>query len=477
MLSLFILIPFALLILMNLLFSKAAKELAAWAAGLLFVAQAAAVIFVPLDFWQAPAAFIQQFFPFTLYIDSLSMVLLLSIAIVSFVTLLVAQSTIDDESKRFNFISVVILAVTGMNGIVLVRDLFSLYIFLEITAVSSFILISLNRDRQALEGTFKYLILSAVATVMMLSSIALLTLYAGSTQFDTVSQVLKGQQDGMFFIILAISAFAGGLFIKGGLVPFHGWLPDAYSSAPPSVSVFLAGIVTKTTGVYTLIRLVVSVFGFSPTLQNILLFVGALSVVFGAVAALGQRDFKRMLSYSSISQVGYMILSLGTGTTLGIAGAVFHLFNHAIFKSQLFVNSAAVEAQTGTRDMNELGGLQSRMPVTSTTSVIAFLSTAGVPPLSGFWSKLIIIIALWTSGHEIYAGIAVLTGVITLAYFLSMNHRVFFGILLEKLENIKEAKLGILIPSILLALIIIGVGLFFPFILDTFILPVQSILG
>ena len=477
MLSLFILVPFAVLILMNLLFSKAVKKLAVWIAGLLFIIQSAAVIFIPLGFWHGVIPFVRTFFPFTLFMDNLTLVMLLSIAIVAFVTVLVGQSTIDDEDKKFNFINVVILAVAGMNGIVLVRDLFSLYVFLEITAVSSFILISLNRDKLALEGTFKYLILSAVATVMMLSSIALLMLFAGSTSFETVSAVIKNQQSGILLIMVAVSAFVGGLFIKGGLVPFHGWLPDAYSSAPSSVSIFLAGIVTKTTGVYTLIRLVISVFGFTPALSHILLIVGALSIVIGAVAALGQSDFKRMLAYSSISQVGYMVIALGTGTPLGIAGAVFHLFNHAIFKSQLFVNSAAVEAQTGTRNMNELGGLQSRMPVTSTTSLIAFLSTAGVPPLSGFWSKLIIIIALWTSGHQIYAMLAVLTSVITLAYFLSMNHRVFFGILLDKLANIKEAKPGILVPAVLLSLIIIGVGIFFPFILNTFILPVQSILG
>ena len=477
MLSLLILVPFSILLLMNLLFSKAVKNLAVWAAGLLFIVQAAAVIFKPIDFWQGNIPFLKSFFPFSLSLDNLTLVMLLSIAIVAFVTVLVGQSTISDEDKRFNFINVVILTVAGMNGIVLVKDLFSLYVFLEVTAVSSFILISLDRGILALEGTFKYLILSAVATVMMLSSIAILMLFTGSTSFEAVSSVVKNQQSGMFLIIVAISAFVGGLFIKGGLVPFHGWLPDAYSSAPSSVSIFLAGIVTKTTGVYTLIRLVVSVFGFTPTLTHVLLFVGALSIVIGALAALGQADFKRMLAYSSISQVGYMVIALGTGTPLGIAGAVFHLFNHAIFKSQLFVNSAAVEAQTGTRNMNELGGLQSRMPVTSTTSLIAFLSTAGVPPLSGFWSKLIIIIALWTSGHRIYAMLAVLTSVVTLAYFLSMNHRVFFGILQHKLSGIKEAKPGIIIPAVLLTLIIIGVGIFFPFILDTFILPVQSILG
>ncbi|MCX5782264.1 MAG: proton-conducting transporter membrane subunit [Elusimicrobia bacterium] len=477
MLSLFILIPFFILILINLFFSKAVKKLTFWIAAVLFLFQALIVIFKPIEFWSGKLPSIEKLFPFSLYIDNLALVMLLSIGIIAFISLIVGQNTINDGTKRFNFINVLVLANIGMNGIVLVKDIFSLYVFLEITAVSSFILISLNRDMEALEGAFKYLILSSVATVMMLTSIALLVMYVGDTSYETIGTFFKNQQFIPFFILVAVSAFVGGLFIKGGLFPFHGWLPDAYSSAPSSVSVFLAGIVTKITGIYTLMRLIISVFGFSPTLQNLLLIVGALSILFGAFSALGQKDFKRMLAYSSISQMGYIIISLGTGTPLGIAGAVFHFFNHAIFKSQLFINSAALEEQTGTRNMDELGGLQSKMPVTSATSLIAFLSTAGIPPLAGFWSKLIIIIALWNSNHKIYALIAILAGVITLAYFLSMNHRVFFGILLEKLENIKEAKPGILFPAVLLTIITILVGLFFPFILNTFILPVQSILG
>jgi multicomponent Na+:H+ antiporter subunit D len=184
-----------------------------------------------------------------------------------------------------------------------------------------------------------------------------------------------------------------------------------------------------------------------------------------------------MLAYSSISQVGYIVLGLGCGTGLGIFGAVFHLFNHSIFKSLLFVNSAAVEQQTGTTDMNKLGGLGARMPVTNITSLIAFLSTAGVPPLSGFWSKLIIVIALWQSAHYGYAFLAILASVITLAYLLSMQRRVFFGILSDGLKEVKEAGFGIVFPAVILAIIILGVGLLFPFIAGGFITPAVAFLN
>jgi multicomponent Na+:H+ antiporter subunit D len=198
--------------------------------------------------------------------------------------------------------------------------------------------------------------------------------------------------------------------------------------------------------------------------------------VVGALMALAQKDFKRMLAYSSISQVGYIILGLGAGPGLGFAGAVFHLFNHAVFKSLLFVNSAAVEQQSGTRDMDKLGGISARMPVTGTTSVLAMLSTAGIPPLSGFWSKLLIILAVWKAGHEGFAAVAVLASLLTLAYFLSMQRRVFFGKLTESCARLREAGFWALVPSLVLAGITIALGLLAPWLFGTFLLPVGSIL-
>jgi len=473
--SLLILVPLIGIIALNLPLGKFMKRLSFLLTLFFALLQACLVLIAPAEFWRQETVDVGGLLTFNLSADPLSLVLLLAIAIVIFATLLVGSETLQDDNKQFNFTNLLIIALIGMNGIVMVQDLFSLYVFLEITAIASFILISLHKDRDALEGAFKYLILSAVATLMMLSSISLLLMTTGTSSFSGVAVALHAGQN--YMVLLAVALFVGGLFIKGGLVPFHGWLPDAYSAAPSSVSVLLAGIVTKTTGIYTLIRLVMSVFGFTPQIKAVLLLVGAISILVGALAALGQKDFKRMLAYSSISQVGYIILSLGTGTPLGIAGAVFHLFNHAIFKTQLFVNAAAIEEQTGTRDMDKMGGLAARMPVTGGTSIVAFLSTAGIPPLAGFWSKLIIIIALWMSGHYAYAVIAVLASVITLAYFLSMQRRVFFGTLVETFSTIKEAKAGIVLPAVILAVITIAVGVLFPYILNTFILPVKSLLG
>lgn len=421
---------------------------------------------------------------FPLAADGITRTMLLSIAVVALAGLLVGRGTIADDRQRFNFANLVLVTVMGMNGIVLVRDLFSVYVFIEVASVASFILIALHKDREGLEGALKYIVMSAVATAMMLSAIGLFLMLAGGTAFTDVAQLFghsatdaEARTMGLAptLGLLAAALFLGGIFIKSGLVPFHGWLPDAYMAAPAGVSVLLGGIVTKTTGVYVLVRLAWDMLGIHGTVGSTLLLVGTISIVAGALLALVQSDFKRMLAYSSISQVGYIIASLGTGTAMGLAGAVFHIFNHAIFKSQLFVNAAAVEKQVGSRNMDEMGGLAVKMPLTGTTILMALLSTAGVPPFAGFWSKLVILLALWQAGCTTYALIAVLASILTLAYFLSMLRRVFWGKLRKGLEGVHEAAPSLTVPAVILTLITIAVGILIPFVFGTFILPVDRL--
>ncbi|MFA5157103.1 MAG: proton-conducting transporter membrane subunit [Candidatus Omnitrophota bacterium] len=473
--SLLILVPLLEIIFFNLFFGIQMTRIALWSAAALFVFQILAVLMHNYFFYNPGLDRINSFFTVHLGADRLALIMLFCIAAVCLVSLIIGRYTLTDKKQRFNFINVLIIAFIGMNGIAMTKDMFSLYVFLEITAISSFILIAFRRGRASLEGAFKYTVLSSVATIMMLTSIALLLFTSGDTSFPGLQSALANSKHN-YVVIFSIAIFICGLFIKGGLMPFHGWLPDAYSSAPPAVSVLLAGIVTKVCGVYTLIRLVTGVFGFSPGLNALLLFVGLVSIITAALAALGQTDFKRMLAYSSISQVGYIILALGSGTGLGVIAAVFHLFNHSMFKSLLFVNSAAVGLQAGTTEMDDLGGLSSRMPVTSVTSIIGFLSASGIPPLSGFWSKLLIIIALWSAGQHFYALAAALASILTLAYLLIMQRKVFFGKLAPGLESVKEAGLGFSLVSIALALVTIMAGLFFPAVFVSVFEPVKQIL-
>ncbi|MFA5095989.1 MAG: proton-conducting transporter membrane subunit [Candidatus Omnitrophota bacterium] len=476
MVSLLILVPFFAAIFLNAPLKALREKLAFGAALVLFLGQMLLMIFPKAGSWTAHAAVLDNLLRFPLKMDALSTVLLFCIGAVLSAALLLSLRAIPQDDRRLNFISVLLLMQAGMNGVVLVADLFSLYVFLEIVAVSSFILIAFDKHIHAFEAAFKYLVMSVVASALMLSSIAMILLVSGDTSFPGISAALQGSPDSLL-IASAVGIFICAAFIKSGLMPFHGWLPDAYSAAPAPVSVLLAGVVTKTVGIYTLLRIVVFVFGFTLPLKNILLIVGALSALAGALAALAQTDFKRMLAYSSISQMGYIILGLGSGTPLGVLGAVFHLFNHAIFKSLLFSNSAAIESRAGIRNIQEMSGLGSRMPWTALTCAVGSLSTAGMPPLAGFWSKLLIIIALWMSGNYAYAVIAILASLLTLAYFLYLQRNVFFGKAKEAFNKIEEAEFVILLPAVVFSAITFVVGVAFPWIWNTLLLRLPGIFG
>ncbi|MDD5583790.1 MAG: proton-conducting transporter membrane subunit [Candidatus Omnitrophica bacterium] len=476
LLSLLIVAPLLLVLILNLLPRGVQRHTGFWCAALFGLTQ---IVLVLLSVFNPQVTRVNPFGPlFTIKVsvDSLSLLVLLSIGIITFVALLMVRYFILERNSEFNFINLLLLTTAGLNGVTISGDIFTMYVFLEVVSAASFILIVINRKKPALEAAFKYIVLSTLATIMMLSSIALLLLIAGDTHFASIRAAFHYSSHNFLFVC-AVGFFICGAFIKGGVVPFHGWLPEAYSEAPAPVSVLLAGIVTKTVGIYALIRIANSVFGAHFAINNLLLFGGSLSIVLGALGALAQNDLKRILAYSSISQVGYIVIGLGSGTALGLAAAMFHLFNHSIFKALLFVNSAAIEAQTKTRNVDAMGGLQAKMPYTAATSVLASLSAAGVPPLAGFWSKLLIIIALVTSGHTVCATVAVVASVLTLAYLLFLQRKVFFGSLNESLAHVKEVNAGLLLPAIVLAIITVGAGIFFPFLLKTFILPIESVFG
>ena len=210
-------------------------------------------------------------------------------------------------------------------------------------------------------------------------------------------------------------------------MPFHAWLPDALSSAPAPISSMLSGVLIKALGIYTLIRIFFNVLGTPEIFMTAFLYLGGISIIIGVILAIAQWDMKRLLAYHSISQIGYILLGMGLATPLGLLGAVFHLLNHAMFKSLLFYNAGAVEMAMGTRNLKRMGNLAKIMPVTSGTSMVASLSIAGIPPFNGFFSKLIIIIASIQAGEPVFALLAVIGSVLTLASFMKVQSYGFRG--------------------------------------------------
>jgi multicomponent Na+:H+ antiporter subunit D len=393
-----------------------------------------------------------------LVFDAFSSLMLVVVNLISFMAAVYSLRYISRYTDTWKFYSLFMLMIAGLNGVVASGDIFNMYVFLEIASISAYALVAFGTEAQDLEAAFKYAIMGAVASLFILLGIALLYSYASTLNMADLALVLAEKPHG-FLVSFITALFLVGFGLKAAMVPFHAWLPDAHPSAPAPISAMLSAVVIKTLGVYALARVVFNILGMPSKALYVLMILGAVSMIAGAALAVNQRDIKRMLAYSSISQVGYILLALGIGTPLAIIGALFHLINHAVGKSLLFLNSGAVDHAAGTRDMEKLGGLNKRMPVTAGTSLIGSLSISGIPPFAGFWSKFLIIVAAAQSGHLILAFIAVIVSVITLVYYLKFQNKVFFSELLQGLEKVKEVSLSMNIVVISLAAISIVAGL------------------
>lgn len=410
-------------------------------------------------------------------LDSVSLLFLVVVNAVAFACMIYATSYISHLGGRGKFFALFIIMVSGLNAMLLTRDLFSLYVFLEVASIASYVLVAFGLESDGIESAIKYLLLSAVATSMVLLGIALMYMNTGTLEFDALRSILATQGGSMPAIFLLTAAcFIGGFGLKAALMPFHAWLPDAHPSAPAPISAMLSGVVIKVAGVYALTRIFFYIFPGIGQVQSIFLILGTLSMIAGAVLAYFQRDFKRMLAYSSISQIGYIMIGLGLGNLLGLVGALFHIFNHALFKSLLFLNSGAVQYRLHTRDIEEMGGLENRMPVTSITSVFGTLSIAGVPPFNGFFSKLFIVLGALAAGQIAIAVLGILVSVFTLGYFLIIQRRVFFGKLNEKWRDIREAPFAMSCAVILLAAACLLSGLFFQSVTRGIVEPAAMVL-
>ena len=411
-----------------------------------------------------------------LVLDGLTVFMLVTVNLMAFLIAIYSINYMERFTSKWKFYTLFLLMVAGMNGVVITGDMFNLFVFLEIASVASYALVAFGTERHELEAAFKYTVMSTVGSLFILLGIVFLYSYTSTLNMADMANVLA--QKGMSNIVIMVSVlFIMGFGLKAALVPFHAWLPDAHPSAPAPISAMLSGVLIKSLGVYTLCRVFYNIIGINSSLSLILMVLGTLSMVIGVFLAIGQWDFKRLLAYHSISQIGYVILGIGLGTPLGMIGGLFHLFNHSVFKSLLFLNSGAVEYATGTRDLQKMGGLMTKMPITGTTSLVASMSIAGIPPFNGFWSKLIIIIACVQANRLGYAFWAVLASILTLASFMKVMKYAFFGKLRDKWNEVEEVPVFMKFAMVILALICVVGGLLLIFnINEVFLKPAVDVL-
>ncbi len=420
--------------------------------------------------------------------DGLTHLLLVIINMVAAVSVLFSISYMKRYTKKSLYYSLFFLMVAGMNGVVITGDMFNLYVFLEVAAIASYALVAFGCESEELEASFKYLVLGSIGSTFILFGIAILYNQTGTLNMAQIANNLSAAGLNRT-VMLAACFFFTGFGLKAAMVPFHAWLPDAHPSAPAPISAMLSGVLIKALGIYALCRVFFNVLGINhPGFSVVLMTMGVLSMVAGALLAVGQKDFKRLLAYSSISQMGYVVLAVGLGAHLiatggsktlaafAIFGGLFHLFNHAVFKSLLFLCAGAVEYATGERDMTRLGGLARRMPVTSACCRIGALSISGIPPFNGFWSKLIIILALARAGHLFLASLTVAVSFVTLLYFVKVQRYVLHGELHPEHANVREVPVGMCTAMILLAIVCIGAGVLAPVLIPGLLDPARNAL-
>lgn len=397
-------------------------------------------------------------FGICLVLDGLSGFMLITVNLIAFFIAIYSLSYMERYTDKPKFFTLFSLMVCGMNGVIITGDLFNLFVFLEIASIASYALVAFGTEAEELEASFKYAVMGSMASIFIFTGIAFLYGFTSTLNMADMASALSYKQ-GLWVVPFVTVLFIAGFGLKAAMIPFHAWLPDAHSSAPASISAMLSGILIKTLGIYSLARVFFNIIGATQGFLAILMFLGGISIVVAVVLALSQWDFKRLLAYHSISQIGYVILGIGIGTPLGLFGALFHLFNHSVFKSLLFLNAGAVEYTSGTRDLKETGGIGKLMPVTAKTNLIASMSIAGIPPFNGFFSKAIIIIACIQKGNFGYALCAVIGSILTLASFMKVRKFVFLGEVKDKLKNIKEAPFAMLFSMVCLALICVAGGL------------------
>ncbi|MDO7554602.1 MAG: monovalent cation/H+ antiporter subunit D family protein [Oceanospirillaceae bacterium] len=388
-------------------------------------------------------------------IDKLNAFIALIISGVSTVVLVAAHTSIEKEipqEKHTLFYILYLLSLTGMLGIVTTGDAFNVFVFLEISSLSAYSLIALGRDRRALWASFQYLIMGTIGATFILIGIGLMYQMTGTlnmvdlaTRLPEVAETRTVTTAYVFFIV--------GVCLKLALFPLHLWLPNAYAHAPSIVTAFFAATSTKVAA-YLLIRFTFSIFGvsFSFTtlpMEMVFLTLGLLGIFVASTVAIYQDNIKHVLAYSSVAQIGYMIVGFSMTTSAGLSAMLLHVFNHALMKGALFLALGAVMLRVGSTQLKDFQGLGRQMPLTMAAIVVGGLSLIGVPLTVGFVSKWYLVVAALEKGWWPVAGLVLLGSLLAVVYVWRIVETAYFKAPLAPIagkEQVKEAPMAFLLP-------------------------------
>lgn len=398
-------------------------------------------------------------------VDRLSAFILMIVSGMAALTLPYCLASVEREIPReqhYLFYAMFALCLTGLLGITITGDAFNIFVFLEISSLSTYVLIALGRDRRALMASYQYLVMGTIGATFIVIGIGLLYLMTGTLNLvDMGARMIDVR--GTRPVLAALAFLTVGISLKLALFPLHQWLPNAYTHAPSAVTAFLAATATKVS-VYVLIRFYYTVFGESMVfdrlpLPQIMLLLSLAAMFVASAVAVFQHDLKRMFAYSSVAQIGYITLGLSFDSVTGLTAAIVHIFNHAITKGGLFLLVGCAVSVVGGSSLSRLSGLARIMPLTSFGIVLCGLSLIGVPGTAGFVGKWMLILAALENGQWWLAMAIVASSLLAVVYVWRFVEVAYFRAPRSELAGKGEASLGLLVP----AGILVGAVIYFGF--------------
>lgn len=415
------------------------------------------IIVVNMGSWPAP-------YGISLVADRFSAFMLLLAAFVFLLVTVYSTQSLDKERRKNGYFFYSFGILLGVNGSFIAGDIFNLYVWFEVMLISSFILMGLGGERKQLEGSIKYLILNLIGSMFFVAGIGLLYGKIGSLNMADISYKMSLAKENLAALNPALILIFVGFAIKGALFPFFFWLPASYHTPPPAITALFAGLLTKV-GIYSMIRIfTLFLYHDFEFWSRLVLWMGALSMVVGVIAASSQSDFRKILSFHIISQAGYMLIALGFFTEAGIAAAIFFIAHNMLSKTNAFLVAGWVHREKRSLNLKILGNMFQKSPVWGVVFFISAFSLAGLPPLSGFFGKYMVLKAGIESNQIFISMIALFVGLITLFSMVKIWLEVFWKLppTDKRLPKDTEAKPAnrMLAASLFMAAAIIGMGLF-----------------
>ncbi|VGO17332.1 Na(+)/H(+) antiporter subunit D [Pontiella desulfatans] len=406
--------------------------------------------------WQAP-------FGITLAIDMLSSVMLVLVGLLAVGVSAYACFDLDRPRMQLGFFPLMLILLMGVNGAFVTGDLFNLYVWFEVLLTASFILLALGGERQQLEGSIKYVALNLLSSALFLAGIGILYGMAGTLNMAELAHLVQeGGRGGLVTMVAVMFMMAFG--IKCGMFPLYFWLPASYPTPPAAVTALFSGLLTKV-GVYSLIRVFTLIFDTDPDFLHGMILAGAgLTMLSGVLAAAAQYEMRKILAVHIVSQIGYIVMGLGLFTKLALTGTIVYLIHVIIVKTNLFLVAGAINRIKGTYDLHKLGGLYKEKPGLSILFIISAMSLAGVPPLSGFFAKLTLIIAGLRAESWLIVVVALGVSLLTLYSMTKIWTYVFWKPAPEPLPDLDPMSKGkwfvFLLPMIGYTILTIAIGVF-----------------